>query len=102
MRLRGALLIGCLMIGCTSQITKPIGDNFSHPIAVALDPARARGYVVNANSDLAFETGSVMILNLTTPMAPTLLTHSANPATVASHSSEVILDTANLNLLIAN
>ncbi|MBI2974912.1 MAG: hypothetical protein HYY43_04915 [Deltaproteobacteria bacterium] len=63
-----------LFSSCASEDIFPsIGTNLSNPVSIAIDSAANRAYLVNSNSKVFYETGSLQILDISTPAAPVLL-----------------------------
>ncbi len=65
------------------------------PIAVAVDPAKLRAYVVNSNNALEFTTTHLTILNLADPAAPVALDNPSNPIPMTNFSSQAYYDAVN-------
>ncbi len=67
-----ALQIGCALAaafalgGCPASVddVRPPGDQFFYPTAMALSPDESTMFVVNANADLLYNTGSVTVVDL--------------------------------------
>lgn len=64
------------------------------PIAVAVDTAKRRAYVVNSNNNFEFTTTHFSILDLADPANPALLDHPANPIPFPNFSGQIHLDAA--------
>ena len=68
--LRKALWAGAASLlavaGCTASAdeVRPPADQFFFPTGLALDPSESRLFVVNANSELRYDSGTVNVLNL--------------------------------------
>ncbi|MBI2341388.1 MAG: hypothetical protein HYU98_01455, partial [Deltaproteobacteria bacterium] len=63
-----------LFSSCASEDIFPsIGTNLSNPVSIAIDSAANRAYLVSSNSKVFYETGSLQILDISTPAAPVLL-----------------------------
>ncbi len=91
------------IVSCnTSTLFTPIGSHLSGPIAVAVDTARNRAYVVNSNNDYAYTNATLSILDITTPTAPTLVTNTQNPVPIPNLSSGIYLDTATQRAFVPN
>jgi YVTN family beta-propeller protein len=64
------------------------------PIAIAVDTAKRRAYVVNSNNNFEFTTTHFSILDLADPANPVLLDNPGNPIPFPNFSGQVHLDTA--------
>lgn len=80
----------------------PIGDNLSGPIAIALDPTTGRAYLLNSNLNVAYIDGSLMVLDLSTPTAPTILSIAGNPVSIPGLSGQIFFDAATKHVLFTN
>ncbi|MFN0253174.1 MAG: YncE family protein [Kofleriaceae bacterium] len=59
-------MLGFVVAGCTADAseTKPRKDELFFPTGIAVSPDEEVAFVVNANSELRWDSGSVMVLNL--------------------------------------
>jgi DNA-binding beta-propeller fold protein YncE len=59
-------MLGLVVAGCTADAaeTKPRKDELFFPTGIAVSPDEEVAFVVNANSELRWDSGSVMVLNL--------------------------------------
>ncbi|HSA58682.1 MAG TPA: hypothetical protein VLJ37_03255 [bacterium] len=64
------------------------------PIAVAVDTAKRRAYVVNSNNTFEFTTTHFSILDLADPANPVLLDDARNPVPFPNFSGQIYLDSA--------
>lgn len=80
----------------------PIGNNVADPISIAIDAVNNRAYLVNANLSITYEGGSLLVLDLTDPTAPAILSQSGNPVGLQSLSGQVFLDDANQRIFVTN
>jgi len=71
---------------------KEIGLELAAPIAVAVDPAKRRAYVVNSNNNVEFTSTTFSVLDLTDPAAPVFLDHPDNPFPEPQFSGQIYLD----------
>jgi YVTN family beta-propeller protein len=95
MKLRISFLLGTfLSLSCTGTLFEEIGTHLAAPIAVAVDTARLRAYVVNSNLNFEFTGSTLSVLDITDPAAPVLLTHPANPVSIPNFSGQIYLDTS--------
>jgi len=68
-----------LSLGCAeSSIFQPIPLNanppvLAQPIFMAIDETTARGYLINSNNQVEWANASLMVLNLSNPVAPTVV-----------------------------
>ncbi len=104
--LASLLLASCFLTttgaNCTSTIFPALGTNLSAPIAISVDAANARAYVVNSNNRVEFNGASLSILDISSPAAPTLLSNTSNPITIDNFSGQIYVDTTNRFAYIAN
>jgi YVTN family beta-propeller protein len=77
---------------CTGTLFEEIGTHLAAPIAIAVDTANLRAYVVNSNNNIEFTSTTLSILDLTDPAAPVLLNHPANPIPIPNFSGQIYLD----------
>ncbi len=90
-------------IGCNNTaLFDSIDSQFAAPLALAVDPANARAYVVNSNINYDFTDTTLSILDLTDPASPVLLAHDANPVSIPNFSGQIYLDPATGTAYIAN
>lgn len=83
------------LIGCNNGVLlKDLGSHLAAPIAMAVDAANARAYVVNSNNRDEFDGASLSILDITDPTAPTLLPSAANPISIPDYSGKIYFDAA--------
>lgn len=68
--------------------------DLSDPIAIAVDTANLRAYVVNSNNSFEFTTTQLSILDLTNPGAPVLLNNASAPIPMPNFSGQAYLDAA--------
>jgi YVTN family beta-propeller protein len=64
------------------------------PIAVSVDTAKRRAYVVNSNNNVEFTSTHFSILDLADPTNPVLLNNAQNPIPIPNFSGQVYLDAA--------
>ncbi len=97
-------LLACLsVLSCAGDpLFVSIGDNLSGPIAIVLDTARSRAYVVNSNLNVAFEDTSLITLDIADPTAPTILDINNNPFEVPALSGQAFLDATTQRLFVTN
>lgn len=99
---RWLLVIGCWCLMTPScgreSIFGPIGTQMANPLTVAVDSARARAYIINANNKDLYTSGSLHVVNLTIPMNPTRV----NSTRLDSFSGQIALDVANRVLYVPN
>ncbi len=69
-------------------------NNLAAPIAVAVDTAKRRAYVVNSNNNFEFTTTLFSILDLADPANPVLLDNPENPIPFPNFSGQIYLDAA--------
>lgn len=103
--LTALLIISSLSLThCNEQgaLFDPIGNSFSAPIAVAVDTAKNRAYVVNSNNNYAFTNATLSILDLTSPASPALLSNTSNPISIPNYSAQIYLDPATSQVYIPN
>lgn len=104
--LRGTSLFTFLFLlgitQCTSTIFKDLGTHLAAPIAVAVNPAKLRAYVVNSNNNEEFTGASLSILDITNPASPTLLGRSGHPISIDNFSGQIYLDAAAGRLFTPN
>lgn len=97
------LAVACLLSSCSGgPLFIPIGDNVGGPIAIAIDPAALRAYLVNSDFNVEFTEGSLMVLDLTDPTAPVLLDISGNPVIIDRLSGPIHFDAATSQVFITN
>ncbi|HEX5036956.1 MAG TPA: hypothetical protein VFX30_07330 [bacterium] len=93
-----ALSLSCLPLmgsSCDDGILfKEIGLELAAPIAVAVDTAKRRAYVVNSNNNVEFTSTTFSVLDLTDPANPALLDHANNPFPQPQFSGQIYLDAA--------
>lgn len=95
-------------IGCadSSDIFPDLSTNVASPLTVTIDAANSRAYLNNSNVRVEYDAtqGSVHVLDLTplsqSPAAKP--TRVGDPVVVQSFSAEMVLDSSNSRLLIAN
>lgn len=59
---------------CTSSDIFPsIGNHMANPAHIVIDAANNRGYLINSNNKVLYDTGSLQVFDLTDPSAPELL-----------------------------
>jgi len=95
------LLLFPFFLSCAGQDIFPdLGGNLSSPLTIAIDTTNARAYLNNSNSRVEYdwEQGSVQALDLTNPVAPTLL----KTGLTKSYSGQMVLDSVNSRLLVSN
>lgn len=92
------LILVSVFCSCTSSLFEPIGTNTSSPITVAVDATNSRAYVVNSNQRLKYEDATVMVLDITNPEVPTLVSTAAIP----NLSAESYFDAATRQVYITN
>ena len=80
----------------------PIGNNVAGPISIALDQASQRAYLLNSDLTAEYSDASMMVLDISTPTAPKLLTKTGNPLIIPSLSGEVFFDPAQQLLFFPN
>lgn len=90
------------LVTCSNAVFEPIGNRFSAPIAVAVDVARARAYVVNSNNNYEFTDATLSILDITDPAAPVLLDNPANPIGTPNFSGQIYFDPATSLAYVSN
>jgi DNA-binding beta-propeller fold protein YncE len=75
------LALAMVGVGCTasSEDVRPPPDQFSFPTGLAIDPAQSKLFVVNANSELRYDSGSINVLNLDMIDGVTALTPGCAP-----------------------
>ncbi len=98
------LLLWFSSSGCAGDsIFQPISLStttpvLSQPIFMAVDEARARGYLINSDNYVRYSDASLLVLDLTDPLVPTVVA-----ATSLKHfSGQAYLDTTTQILYIAN
>jgi DNA-binding beta-propeller fold protein YncE len=79
-----------------------IGGNIAEPIAIAIDAANSRAYVVNSNLGNTYTGGSFNTFDITNPESPSLLSVTNNPLEVSSLSGQIYFDAANNRVLFTN
>ncbi len=79
-----------------------IDNNLADPIAIAIDAANDRAYVINANLNIAFTGGSLLVLDLSDPTAPIQLNQTGNPAALDSLSGPLIFDATGTQVFVTN
>lgn len=100
--MRGFFLLLILLGGCNGSLFEELGSHLAAPIAVAVDPANNRAYVVNSNLDVEFDAASVLALDVSTPSSPQIVSSSANPIPINNFSGQIYLDQANRRAFVAN
>lgn len=91
------------LTGCNdTSLFESIDNQLAAPIAVAVDTARARAYVVNANINYDFTDTTLSILDITNPVAPTLLSSPVNPISIPNFSGQIYLDTTTATAYVTN
>lgn len=70
----------------------------AQPIFMAIDEGRNRGYLINSNNLVNYNDASLMVLDLTNPVAPVVL----NAVSLQNFSGQAYLDTTRQLLYIAN
>ncbi len=75
--------------------TEPV---LAQPIFMSIDENRNRGYLINSNNVVDYNNASLMVLDLTNPVAPVVL----DVVSLQNFSGQAYLDTANQFLYIAN
>jgi YVTN family beta-propeller protein len=73
---------------------KEIGNELAAPIAVAVDTAAHRAYVVNSNNTVEFTSTTFTVLDITDPAAPVILDHPNNPFPQPDFSGQIYFDPA--------
>lgn len=103
-RLKICLLTAILLLSACAgdPLVGPIGNNVSGPISIALDPARNRAYLLNSDLNAAYLDASLMVLDISSPKAPTLLNISGNPIVIPSLSGQVFFDASRNFLFFTN
>lgn len=88
-------LLSLPFLGATcnkGKLFKEITTELAAPIAVAVDPAKHRAYVVNSNNNVEFTSNTFSVLDLTDAKAPTLLNVPNNPFPAPDFSGQIHLD----------
>jgi len=81
------------VISCAgTSLFGPIESNLADPIAIVIDEANNRAYVLNSNLSLSFTEGSLLVLDLSDPIQPTILSQEGNPVSLQSLSSQIFFD----------
>ncbi|MFO1519885.1 MAG: hypothetical protein U1F57_09530 [bacterium] len=75
--------------------TSPV---LSNPIFLVVDEPNARGYLINSNNQVNFSDASLMVLNLTNPLAPTVI----KAVNLQNFSGQGVLNPATKTLYITN
>lgn len=75
--------------------TEPV---LAQPIFMSIDESRNRGYLINSNNVVDYNNASLMVLDLTNPVAPVVL----DAVSLQNFSGQAYLDTTNQLLYIAN
>lgn len=93
-------VIWCLFLSaCTSaDIFPSVGNYLANPSHIVIDSANDRGYLVNSNNKVLYDTGSLQVLDLTNPAAPELL----DTIELDSFSGHGYLDAASGYLYLTN
>jgi YVTN family beta-propeller protein len=81
---------------------KEIGLELAAPIAVAVDTAKRRAYVVNSNNNVEFTSTTFSVLDLTDPASPVLLDRADNPFPQPQFSGQIYLDVATETAYVTN
>jgi len=81
-----------------SNIFPDIGNNEAAPINIWVNSAANRAYLINSNNTVLYKTGSIQVLDITTPTAPTLI----QTATLDNFSGHTYLDVASNYLFVSN
>lgn len=97
------LLLIIIFTGCNdTSLFESIDNQLAAPIAVAVDTARARAYVVNSNINYDFTDTTLSLLDITNPAAPTLLSSTVNPISIPNFSGQIYLDTTTATAYVTN
>ncbi len=98
--LLGAVLPACAACASSTGIFPSLTDQLATPIAMAVDVAGNRLYVVNSNAKVLYDwtQGSVQALDITNPTAPVLL----QTTPTVSFSGQIYLDLALRRAFIPN
>lgn len=88
-----------LLSSCASDDIFPsIGTNLANPISIAINSVTNRAYVVSSNDKVFYDTGSLQVLDISTPASPARV----GTAELANFSGEAYLDAVNNNLYVTN
>lgn len=100
--LAAVTLLLLLLCRCSGTLFKELGSHFAAPIAIAVDPANNRAYLVNSNNAVEFTSASLSILDTSNPAAPVLLDSTANPISLPNFSGQIYFDPATRLAFIPN
>lgn len=99
-------LLGCLLLcvsACAGEsLFQPIGNNLSGPISIVFDTDQSRAYVVNSNLNVAYSDTSIVILDISDPIAPVFLDNTNNPISIKDLSGQAFLDATTDRLFVTN
>ena len=88
-------------MGCAADDIFPaIENNLANPLYITIDSNLNRAYLINSNNKYYYDTGSLHVLDISTPTAPSLVTNGVT--VLDSFSGETYLDSANGFLYTAN
>lgn len=93
-RAKWLLISSLIFTHCTGTLFEEIGTHLAAPIAIAVDTANLRAYVVNSNNNVEFTGTTLSVLDLSDPAAPILLDHPVNPIGIPDFSGQIYLDAA--------
>ena len=84
----------------SGTLFQTIGNRLAAPVAIGVDTARSRAYVVNSNNNVEFTSATLSVLDITDPVAPVLLSQASTPIPIPNFSGQIYLDTTNLTAYI--
>jgi len=97
------LLTSLAGAGCEeADLFGELGSHLAAPIAVAVDAAGNRAYVVNSNNRQEFDGASLTVLDISIPESPILLTSSSNPIAIPNFSGQIYFDAATKTAFVPN
>ena len=98
------LFFSLISISCNDGTTlfRKVGTHLASPVAIAVDTANLRAYVVNSNNRYEFSDTTLSILDITDPASPSLLSSSINPIGIPNFSGQVYLDGTTRTAYVAN
>ena len=102
MRNSFAIVFLLAAFGCSGTIFSELGTHFAAPIAVAVDVANNRAYVVNSNNSVEFDGASLSLLDISAPASPQLLASAANVVLIPNFSGQIYFDAATRLAYLAN